>query len=260
MSAYAVRDSATMLRRDFKHLQRYPVMTIATVLTPTAFLLLFVYVFGGAISSGLSGASASYVDYVVPGILMMTMGSGCAATAVGANMDMTEGIVARFRTMSISRASVLTGRVVGSMIRTMISVALVIGIALIVGFQPKAGPAEWLAVIGFIMLITLALTWLAVALGISAKSPEGANGSTLLLQFGPFISSAFVDPETMPAGVRWFAENQAFTPMIETMRGLLLGAPIGSSAVLAIVWCLAIALVGYLWARTAYNRELTPKP
>lgn len=256
MSTYAVRDSTTMLRRDFKHLQRYPVMTIATVLTPTAFMLLFVYVFGGAMSSGSSAPGASYVDYIVPGILMMTMGSGCAATAVGINMDMTEGIVARFRTMSISRASVLTGHVVGSMIRTMGSAVIVIGVALIIGFRPTAAPAEWLAVIGFIVLIVLALTWLAVALGISAKSPEGANGSTMLLQFGPFISSAFVDPETMPAGVRWFAENQPFTSMIETMRGLLFGTPIGSSAVIAVGWACAIALVGYLWARVAYNRDL----
>ena len=134
-----------MLRRDFKHLQRYPVMTISQVIMPSAFLLLFVYVFGGAISAGLDGGAASYVNYVVPGILMMTMASGCAATAVGINMDMTEGIVARFRTMAISRASVLTGRVVGSLIRTVVSVSLVIGIALIIGFRPTADPAAWLA-------------------------------------------------------------------------------------------------------------------
>jgi ABC-2 type transport system permease protein len=257
MSTYVFSDSATMLRRDFRHLRRYPVMTISTVMTPTVMLLLFVYVFGGAISSSLGGASVSYVNYIVPGILMMTVGSGCAATAVGVNADMTEGIVARFRTMAISRASVLTGRVVGSMIRTMISVALVIGVALIVGFRPAAGPAEWLAAIGFIALLTLALTWLAVAFGMVTKSPAGANSSTLLLQFGPFISSAFVRPETMPAGVRWFAENQPFTPMIETLRGLLLGTPIGNSAVIATAWCAAIALVGYLWARAAYNRNPT---
>ncbi len=253
MSTYALSDSATMLRRDFRHMRRYPVMTISTVLTPTAFLLLFVYVFGGAIGAGLGGAS--YVNYIVPGILMMTVGSGCAATAVGVNADMTEGIVARFRTMAISRASVLTGRVVGSMVRTMISVVLVIGVALIAGFRPTTGPAEWLAAIGFIALLTLALTWLAVAFGMVTKSPAGANSSTLLIQFGPFISSAFVRPDTMPAGVRWFAENQPFTPMIETMRGLLLGTPVGSSAVIATAWCAAIALIGYLWARAAYDRD-----
>jgi ABC-2 type transport system permease protein len=253
MSTYALSDAATMLRRDFRHLRRYPVMTISGIVTPTVMLLLFVFVLGGAMSAGL-GPGASYVNYLVPGILMMTVGGGCAATAVGVNMDMTEGIVARFRIMAISRAAVLTGRVVGSMIRTLIRVVLVIGVALIAGFRPTAGPAQWLAAFGFIALLTLALTWLAIALGMAAKSPEGANSSTLLLLFGPFVSSGFVRPDNMPAGVRWFAENQPFTSMIETMRGLLLGTPIGSSAIVAAVWCIAIALVGYLWARVAYNR------
>jgi ABC-2 type transport system permease protein len=258
MSIYALSDSATMLRRDFRHLRSYPVMTISGVMTPTVMLLLFVYVFGGAMSSGLGGAS--YVNYLVPGILMMTLGGGCAATAVGVNGDMTEGIVARFRTMAISRASVLTGRVVGSMIRTQISMVLVIGVALLIGFRPTAGPVRWLEAIGFITLLTLALTWLAIALGMAAKSPAGANSSTLILQFGPFISSGFVRPETMPVGVRWFAENQPFTPMIETLRGLLLGTPIGNSAIIATAWCIAIALVGYLWARVAYNRDPLANP
>jgi ABC-2 type transport system permease protein len=186
---------------------------------------------------------------------MMTIGSGCAATAVGVNMDMTEGVVARFRVMSISRASVLTGRVVGSIIRTLIAVVLVIGVALIIGFRPTTGPTLWLMAGGFIALLALALTWLAIAFGMAAKSVAGANGLTLILQFGPFISSAFVRPDTMPAGVRWFAENQPFTSMIETLRGLLLGTPIGNRAVIAIAWCVVIALVGYLWARAAYNRD-----
>jgi ABC-2 type transport system permease protein len=254
MSTYALSDAATMLGRDLRHLRRYPLMTISGIGTPTIMLLLFVYVFGGAMSSGL-GATSSYVNYLVPGILMMTLGSGCAATAIGVNMDMTEGIVARFRIMSISRASVLTGRVAGSMIRTLISVVLVIGVALLIGFRPTAGPAQWLAAFGFIGLLTLALTWLAIAFGMSAKSVAGANSSTLLLQFGPFISSGFVPPDTMPAGVRWFAENQPFTSMIETLRGLLLGTPVGNSAYVATAWCVAIALVGYLWARSAYNRD-----
>ena len=206
-------------------------------------------------SSGLGGAVASYVNYIVPGILIMTIGSGCAATAVGINADMTEGIVARFRIMAISRSSVLIGRVAGSMIRTLISMALVIGVALIVGFRPTTGAAQWLAAAGLIALVTFALTWLAVAFGMLAKSPAGANSSTLLLQFGPFISSAFVRPDTLPVGLRWFAENQPFTPLIETLRGLLLGTPMGNNAVIACVWCVAIALVGYLWSRAAYNRD-----
>lgn len=198
--ASTVSDSATMLRRDLRHLRRHPVMTIFTVITPVFVLLLFVYIFGGAMSSTLGGAGTSYIDYVVPGILMMTVGSGCAATAVGVNTDMTEGIIARFRTMAISRASVLTGHVVGNVFRTMTGVILVVAVALLIGFRPTAGPVRWFAAIGAITLFVLALTWLAVALGMAAKSPEGANGSTLLLQFGPFISSAFVPPETMPPG------------------------------------------------------------
>jgi ABC-2 type transport system permease protein len=243
-----------MLRRDFLHLRRYPIMAISGLITPTVMLLLFVFVFGGAMGSSL-GAGASYVNYLVPGILMMTLGSGCAATAIGVNMDMTEGIVARFRIMAITRASVLTGRVIGSLIRTLLSVVLVIGIALIAGFRPTAGPAQWLAAFGFMALLTFALTWLALAFGMAAKSVAGANSSTLLLQFGPFISSGFVPPDTMPVGVRWFAENQPFTSMIETLRGLLLGTPIGHSAIVATAWCVAIALVGYFWARAAYNRD-----
>ena len=194
------------------------------------------------------------MDYIVPGILMMTIGAGCAATAVGANTDMSEGIIARFRTMPIARASVLTGRVVGSMIRTSVSVALVLGISLLIGFRPTAGPIEWIAIVGFIVAFTFAWTWLAVALGISAKSPEGANGSTLILQFGPFLSSAFVPTETMPPVARWFAENQPYTPMIETLRALLLGTPMGNNVMIALAWAAVIALGGYLWARAAYNK------
>jgi len=254
VSTYAVTDAATMLRRDFLHLRRFPLMTISGIGTPTVMLLLFVFVFGGAMRSSL-GAGASYINYLVPGILMMTLGSGCAATAIGINMDMAEGIVARFRIMSISRASVLTGRVVGSLIRTLLSVVLVIGVAVLAGFRPTAGPVQWLELAGFVALLTLALTWLALAMGMAAKSVAGANSSTLLLQFGPMISSGFVPPDTMPVGVRWFAEYQPFTSMIETMRGLLLGTPIGNNAIVATLWCVAIALAGYLWARAAYNRD-----
>jgi ABC-2 type transport system permease protein len=243
-----------MLRRDFLHLRRYPLMTISGIGTPTVMLLLFVFVFGGAMSHSL-GAGTSYINYLVPGILMMTLGSGCAATAIGINMDMSEGVVARFRVMAISRASVLTGRVVGSLIRTLLSVVLVIGVALVAGFRSTAGPVQWLEAFGFTALLTLALTWLALAMGMAAKSVAGANSSTLLLQFGPFISSGFIPPDTMPGGVRWFAENQPFTSMIETLRGLLLGTPIGDSAIVATAWCVVIALVGYIWARAAYNRD-----
>ena len=254
MNAYVIRDSATMLRRDFKHLRRYPAMTIATVMTPAVVLLLFVYVLGGAMSAQLGGTGA-YLNYVVPGVLLMTVGSGCAAAAVGISVDKTEGIIARFRTMAITRTSVLIGRVLGSMLRTLGSMVLVFAVALLCGFRPTATGIEWLAVSGFLVLIVFAMTELAVAFGIAAKSPEGANAATLLLQFGPFLSSAFVPPETLPAGVRWVAEHQPFTPMIDTVRGLLLGTPIGRSAIVAVAWAVVIAATGFLWSRKNYNRD-----
>src|SRR5258708_26089316 len=193
-------------------------MAIRGLITPTVMLLLFVFVFGGAMRSSL-GAGASYVNYLVPGILMMTLGSGCAATAIGVNMDMTEGIVARFRIMAITRTSVLTGRVIGSLVRTLLSVVLVMGIALIAGFRPTAGPAQWLAAFGFMALLTFALTWLALAFGMAAQSVAGANSSPLLLPFGPFLNRGFVPPDTLPAGGRGVAADPPLTSAVRAARG-----------------------------------------
>jgi ABC-2 type transport system permease protein len=254
-----MRDSATMLRRDVRHSLRYLPMTLSGILTPVFMLLLFVEVFGGTLGAGLGGVSyhGAYINYVAPAIIIMTIGSGCATTAVNLCVDMNEGIIARFRTMAISRASVLIGPVLGNLIRTMISVGLVIAVALLVGFRPTGGPTSWLAAIGVIALFTFALTWLAVAFGLVTKSPAGANSLSLIPQFLlPFISSAFVRPESMPAGIRWFAENQPFTPVIDTLRGLLLGAPLGNSAGLAVAWCAGITVAGFLWARAAFSANL----
>lgn len=252
----AFRDSVTMLRRDFRHSLRYPAMTIGGIAVPVVFLLLFVGVFGHTLGAGLGAATsgASYVDYLAPGIIVMTAGAAAAATAINVCVDMNEGIIARFRTMAITRTSVLTGQVVGSLIRTFVSGALVMAVAFAVGFRPTATPVEWIAATGLFAMLTLALTWLAVAFGLLAKTPAGANSMSLIPEFLPFISSAFVPPDTMPAGVRWFAENQPFTPIIETLRGLLTGTPIGANAFLAVAWCAVIAAVGYLWARTLYDR------
>jgi ABC-2 type transport system permease protein len=255
--SYAAADSATMLRRNLRHALRYPSMTVSVVGMPIIMLLLFVDVFGGAMSVSLASASthgATYIDYVVPGILVMTVGSGSMPTAVAVCTDMAEGIVARLRTMAISRASILTGHVVGAMIQTMLSVGLVIGVSLLLGFRPTAGPAGWIAAITVLALFALALTWLAVALGLVTKTPEAASNVVLPLFLLPFISSAFVPLATMPSGVRWFAEYQPFTSIIDTLRGLLTGTPIGNSVVIAIAWCIAIALAGYLWARTVFDR------
>ena len=256
--SYALLDSATMLRRDVRHSLRNPSMTVSGLLTPVVTMALFIYVFGGTMGAGLGGIArgATYINYVAPAIIIMTIGSGCATTAVNLCVDMSEGIIAHFRTMAISRASVLTGLVLGSLIRTMISIVLVIGVALLMGFRPSAGPVAWIAALGIIALFTLALTWMAVAFGLIGKTPEGANALSLIFQLLlPFTSSAFVRPDSMPGGMRWFAEYQPFTPVIDTLRGLLLGTPIGNSAVLAVAWCAGLALVGYLWARAVYNRN-----
>jgi ABC-2 type transport system permease protein len=257
MLSYAVSDSATMLRRNLRHTLRYPVTVMMSLGVPVLLLLLFVGVFGGALSAGLGGAShgGSYVDYVVPGILLMTVGYGSSTTALAVNKDMTEGIIARFRTMAISRASVLTGHVAAAVARTMVSIGLVIGVALLMGFRPAAGPVEWLAAIGVITLLILALTWPAVAIGLLAKNPEGTSSFTLIAQVLPFISSAFVPPGSMSGAVRWFAENEPFTPIIDTLRGLLTGTPIGDSAIIAVAWCAGLALAGYLWARALLHRD-----
>jgi ABC-2 type transport system permease protein len=258
---YAVRDSTTMLRRNLRHILRYPSMTLMLVGIPVIFLLLFVYVFGGTLGAGLgdaSGGRAEYVDYVTPGIILMTVAGAAQGTAISVAMDMTEGIIARFRTMAIFRPSVLTGHVLGSMIQTALSLVVVIGIALLIGFRPTAGPVEWIAAIGVLAMITLAVTWLSVACGLVSKSVETASNLPMPLMLLPFLGSGFVPTDSMPAGLRWFADYQPFTPFIETLRGLLLGTAIGNSAVIAAAWCAAITLASFLWARAAFNRDPAP--
>ncbi|MFE7311947.1 ABC transporter permease [Streptomyces sp. NPDC057555] len=259
--SYALRDSMTMLRRNLKHAQRYPSMTISVVAMPILMLLLFVYVFGGALGHGINLPGAAngrdgYVNYVAPGIILMAATSGAIATAVSVCTDMTEGIINRFRTMAISRGSVLTGHVVGSVIQTMASLALVIGVALAVGFRPHATVLGWVAATALLALLAFALTWLAAAMGLVAKTVESASNAPMPFTLLPFLGSAFVPPESMPAGIRWFAEYQPFTPINETLRGLLMGTPVGDSAMAALAWCVGLALVGYLWARTAFRRNV----
>ncbi|MDQ3694465.1 MAG: ABC transporter permease [Chloroflexota bacterium] len=255
---YAMSDSATMLRRNLRRLPRYPSMTVLLVILPVIILLLFVYVFGGTLGAGLGGGGggrAEYVNYVTPGILLMVVATAAQGTAISVAMDMTEGIIARFRTMAIFRGSILFGHVVGSMVQMLLGLAVVIAVAVLVGFRPTAGPVEWIAAIGILALLGFALTWLSVALGMVSKSVETASNLPMPLTFLPFLSSGFVPTDSMPAGLRWFAEYQPFTPIIETLRGLLLGTPIGNSAILAIAWCAGISLAGYLWATKLLNRE-----
>jgi ABC-2 type transport system permease protein len=255
--SYAAQDSATMLRRNLRHLIRYPSMTLMLIAMPVIFLLLFVYVFGGTLGAGLAGGGgrAAYVDYVTPGIMMLTVAGAAIATSVSAATDMTEGIIARFRTMAISRASVLTGHVLGSVIQMVLATAVVTAIAVATGFRPTADVLEWLAAAGIAALFAFALSWLSVALGLVAKSPEAASNTPMPLMVLPFLGSGFVPVMSMPAGVRWFAEYQPFSPVIDTLRGLLLGGPIGQSAAIAAAWGVGIALASYLWARRLYDRD-----
>jgi ABC-2 type transport system permease protein len=257
--ARGLRDAVTMLRRDIRHSLRFPMMTVSGMLVPVLLLLLFAGVFGHALRGTLGALSAggrvSYIDYLTPGILVMTAGFAAEATAVNVCMDMSEGIVARFRTMPISRLAVLTGQVAGSVIRTMISAAVVVGVAVAMGFRSSASPVEWLAAAGIFALLTLALTWLTVAFGLLAKTPAGANSLSLLPAILPFVSSAFIPATAMTGGVRWFATNEPFTPVIDTLRGLLAGTGIGDRAGLAVAWCVGLSLAGYLWARVLYNRR-----
>jgi ABC-2 type transport system permease protein len=260
---HPLRDSATMLRRNLKRMLRYPSMTLTLVGMPVVFLLLFVYVLGGTLGAGLGGVAhlgaaggrAAYANYVAPAIILMTVTATVQGTAISIAMDMTEGIITRFRTMHIARVSVLTGHVLGSMLQAMFSLAIVIGVALLVGFRPTAGLGAWLVTAGFLMAVTFALVWLSVALGQVSKSVETASNLPMPLVLLPFLSSGFVPTDCMPAGLRWFAEYQPFTPIIETVRGLLMNKPIGNNAWIALAWCAVIALGGYLWSKRLFNRE-----
>jgi ABC-2 type transport system permease protein len=260
-AAFAIQDSATMLRRNLRRTLRCPASAAATVGVPIVFLLLFVYVFGDTLGAGLTGVSGGrreYLAYVTPGILLLAVAAAAQSTAISVAMDMTEGIVNRFRTMAIARVSVLTGHVIGSLIQTMIAIAIVTVVAVLLGFSPTAGPLEWLTAAGLLAMIAFAVIWLAVALGMFAKTVETASNMPMPLLLLPFLGSGFVPTHSMPVGMRWFAEYQPFTPIIETLRGLLLGTPIGSSGVLAVTWSLAIGLLGYVWAKRLFNRD--PRP
>jgi ABC-2 type transport system permease protein len=254
--SYAARDSATMLRRNLRHLMRYPAMAVSVLGLPVIMLLLFVYVFGGTLGAGLGAPRGlSYIDYLAPGIIVLAVCSGAVSTAVSVNVDMTEGIINRFRTMAIARVSVLTGHVLGSMVKTAFGLVVTIGVALLIGFRPTADPLAWLAVIGLLAAFTFALTWLTVALGLAAKTVESASNTPMFLMLLPFLSSAFVPTASMPPGLRVFAEYQPFTPITETLRGLFFGTPIGNDGIVSLAWCAGIALVSFLWARKLFARD-----
>lgn len=255
----AVRDSSTMLRRNLLHARRYPSLTLNLLLTPVMLLLLFVYVFGDVMGSGIGGGGADrseYIAYIVPGLLLMTIGSTVIGTAVSVSTDMNEGIIARFRTMAIHRGSVLVGHVVGSVLQSIMSVVLVGAVAVAIGFRSTdAGVLEWLAALGLLVLFAMALTWIAVGMGLVSPNAEAASNNAMPMILLPLLSSAFVPVDAMPGWLQPIAEYQPFTPAIETLRGLLLGSGIGHNGWLAVVWCLGLAVLGYFWSTSKFNRS-----
>ncbi|WP_436525395.1 ABC transporter permease [Actinoplanes sp. HUAS TT8] len=252
----AVRDSSTMLRRNLLHARRYPSLTLNLLLTPIMLLLLFVYIFGDTLGAGLGGGRSEYIAYLVPGLLLMTIGSTVIGTAVSVSTDMTEGIIARFRTMAIHRGSVLVGHVIGSVLQSVASVVLVGLVGVAIGFRSTdATVLDWLAAFGLLVLFALALTWIAVGMGLISPSAEAASNNAMPLILLPLLSSAFVPIDKMPGWFQPIAEYQPFTPAIETLRGLLLGTEIGHNGWLAVAWCVGLAILGYLWATAKFSND-----
>ncbi|MFC5959471.1 ABC transporter permease [Streptomyces pratens] len=255
----AVRNSNTMLRRNLLHVRRYPSMTLNLLLTPVMLLLLFVYIFGDVMSAGIGGGGADrseYIAYLVPGLLAMTIGSTVIGAAVSISMDMTEGLIARFRTMAVHRGSVIIGHVVGSVLQVLAGLVLVGAIAVAIGFRSTDATAlEWLAAFGLLVLFALALTWIAVGMGLAGPNPEAAGNMAMPLILLPLISSAFIPADTMPGWFQPIAEYQPFTPVIETLRGLLLGTEIGNNWWIAIVWCVGLTVLGHRWSMALFNRD-----
>ena len=249
---YAASDSAAMIGRSVKHTVRNLESLLMSVILPVVLMLMFVYVFGGAIDP-----SGDYANYVVPGIILLCTGYGAASTAVDVARDMTEGVVDRFRSMPILSSAVLTGHVAASLARNTLATVLVIGVAFLTGFRPDAGVLEWLAVAGMLVLWVLALSWVAVCFGLIARTVEGANGFTFLVLFLPYLSSAFVPVDTMRAGLRAVAANQPVTPITETLRGLLLGTPIGSYGWQALAWCAGLLVAAFTAATILFRRRTT---
>ena len=253
MTTHVFGDTAILTGRSLRHITRSPDTIITTVITPIAIMLLFVFVFGGAISSG----SDSYVNYLLPGILLITIASGVSYTAFRLFLDMQSGIFERFQSMPIARPSVLWAHVLTSLNANLVSVVVVVLVALLMGFRSGAGPLAWLAVAGILLLFTLALTWLAVIAGLSAKTVDGASAFSYPLIFLPFISSAFVLTATMPGPVRAFAENQPVTSIVNTIRDLYTQQPVSTDIWIALAWCLGILIVAYALAVATYHRKIS---
>ena len=248
-----IGDIAVLTGRSLRHITRSMDTIITTVLTPIAMMLMFVYVLGGAINTG----SSSYVTYLLPGILMITIASGIAYTAFRLFMDMQSGIFERFNSMPIARSSVLWAHVLTSLVANLISLVVVVLVALVMGFRSSASIGAWFAALGILVLVTLALTWIAVIPGLTATSIDGASTFAYPIIFLPFISSAFVPTATMPGPVRWFAEHQPVTSIVNTIRNLFTSQPVGSDIWVALAWCVGILVVAYVLATITYRRKVS---
>ncbi|NLP85334.1 ABC transporter permease [Microbacterium sp. CFH 90308] len=246
-------DTAVLTGRSLTHILRSPDTIITTAVTPVALMLLFTYVFGGAIDTG----QGSYIDYMLPGILLITIASGIAYTAYRLFLDMQGGIFERFQSMPIARSSVLWAHVLTSLVANVISLVIVVGVGLLMGFRTGASVLDWLAVAGILILFTLALTWIAVIAGLSAKTVDGASAFSYPLIFLPFISSAFVPTDTMPAPVAWFAENQPVTSIVNSLRSIFAGEPVGNDIWVALAWCVGILIVAYIGAMAIYRKKIS---
>src|SRR5215471_3459499 len=254
VKVYPLRDTSTMLRRNVKQQMRDKVAILAIIGIPVLFLLLFVYVFGGALKGSVKLAGApTYVDYVLPGLIIMTAAAGLIGISTQTSVDMTVGIIDRFRTMAIFRPSILIARVVASALQTLVSMVVVFGIAFAVGFRSSATFAEWLGAAGLLAFVTISLAWLGLAFGLAAKTVASASNGPFPLILLPLVGSGIVPTSTMPTGLRYFAEYQPFSPMINALRGLLLGTPIGWSWLIALVWCAGIGLLGLVWSISVFN-------
>jgi ABC-2 type transport system permease protein len=242
-------DSLVFVGRSVRHSVRSVDAVMVAVLLPVLLLLLFVYVFGGAIDT-----AGDYVDYVVPGIILLCAGYGSATTSLSVNQDMTTGVIDRFRSLPIASSGVLTGHVVASVLRNLVSTALVLAVALLIGFHPHASALEWLGVAGILLAFMTAISWVAACFGLLAKSPEGAGAFSFVIMFTPYVSSAFVPTDTMPAALEWIGDRQPVTPIVETLRGLMLGTPIGNHAVTALAWCAGLAAIGIVSAGVLFRR------
>jgi ABC-2 type transport system permease protein len=257
-TTHLAADSATMFRRNMMRFRRYPTMAVMIIVGPIVLLAMFNFFFGGALKGAIGAGgplAGKYINYLAPGLMLMIPAYMMTSTAVSVCNDMTKGIVNRFRTMRVSPGAILTGHVAGALVQGVVGLLALLAAALVMGFRPHANVIEWIAAFGLMVLAVLAFVWLAVGFGLAAKTPESASGMPVPITMLPYLGSGLVPAASMPDGVRQFAEYQPFSPIAETLRGLLMGTAIGDNGVIAVAWCLVIGTAGYLWSTTLFRRR-----